>query len=316
MYKLGVLGKNISYSQSPYIHQAFANHFGIDIQYEIFDISDDPLLFVDEFFAKGGHGLNITTPYKTIFSNSTNTPINLLIKNTNTTGYQVKNVDADGFFEDLRSKGLRSQDGYYTDRPQFENYKRVIDSAFSILIMGLGGAGLAIAQSNEMQRHVTNGGRGTNVRIWNRTYSKIQEVEKVWANGYFNKNTYQGDGGLKWPLAYNPLLENGGSGRLGFPEIDLLVSCTSKIDEQMLSIIKNIKWESYSGWEKTIYDINYNNKTNNQLSKVADEIGARFISGEGMLVEQAALSFKHWFNKEIPTSLKEEIKTRINNERL
>lgn len=313
MYKLGVLGKNISYSLSPYIHKAFAQHFGIDVQYEIFDTPDDPVSFVDRFFADGGHGLNVTTPYKTSFPNFKHSPINLLLKSSDASKYIGKNVDADGFFEDLRSKGLRSCGNHRPVRSfvNFEEYKRVIKGVTKVLIMGLGGAGLAIAQSNEMQRHVTNGGVGTDVQVWNRTNSKIQQVEEAWTKGYFGNRA--GEGNVPWQLEYNPLLENGGSHRNGSGHIGLLISCTSKIDREMLNIISNINWEFGT---KYIYDINYNNKTNDQLSKIAEEVGAKFISGEGMLVEQAALSFEHWFEHQVPQELKEEIKQRIKNERV
>ena len=313
MYKLGVLGKNISYSQSPFIHKAFAQHFGIDIQYEIFDISEDPLSFVDRFFADGGHGLNVTTPYKTSFPNFMYSPVNLLLKSPDASKYIGKNVDADGFFEDLRFRGLRG--GYEGSKgvrsfENFENYSKVIDDVTKVLIMGLGGAGLAIAQSNEMQRHVTNGGKGTDVQVWNRTNSKIQQVEEAWTKGYFGKKE---PSFVPWQLEYNPLLKDGGSHRSGSRHVSLLISCASKIDKEMLNIISNINWSPHS---KYIYDINYNNKTNDQLSKIADERGAKFISGEGMLVEQAALSFEHWFEHQVPQELKEEIKQRIKNERL
>tara|TARA_B100000989_G_C19506958_1_gene456943 strand:- start:201 stop:1130 length:930 start_codon:yes stop_codon:yes gene_type:complete len=307
MYKLGVLGKNISYSQSPYIHKAFAKHAGIDIQYEIFDISEDPLSFVDRFFADGGHGLNVTTPYKTSFPNFMHSPVNLFLKSPDAPKYIAKNVDADGFYEDLRSKGLRSCGNHRPVRSfvNFEEYERVINGVTKVLIMGLGGAGLAIAQSNEMQRHVTSGGKGTDVQVWNRTNSKIQQVEEVWTKGYFGKKE---PSFVPWQLEYNPLLEDGGSHRSGSRHTGLLISCASKIDKEMLNIISNINWSPNS---KYIYDINYNNKTNDQLSKIAEEVGAKFISGEGMLVEQAALSFEHWFEHQVPQELKEEIKQRI-----
>ena len=53
MYKLGVMGKGISYSLSPQIHKEFAKQFDIKIDYQIYDIEDDPLNFVEGFFAKG-----------------------------------------------------------------------------------------------------------------------------------------------------------------------------------------------------------------------------------------------------------------------
>ena len=50
MYKLGVLGKGISYSLSPLIQKEFARQFDIKIDYQIYDIKEDPLSFVKDFF--------------------------------------------------------------------------------------------------------------------------------------------------------------------------------------------------------------------------------------------------------------------------
>ena len=44
-YKLGVLGKGISYSLSPEIHNLFSKKSNIDIEYEIYDIEKDSLTF-------------------------------------------------------------------------------------------------------------------------------------------------------------------------------------------------------------------------------------------------------------------------------
>ena len=63
-YKLGVLGKGISYSLSPEIHNSFSKQSNIDIEYKIYDIEKDSLSFIENFFKNGGHGLNITQPFK------------------------------------------------------------------------------------------------------------------------------------------------------------------------------------------------------------------------------------------------------------
>ena len=61
----GILGKNISYSLSPSMHNAAFKHFGINASYEVFDRHEEE---VDEFFGElieGKYsGINITVPYK------------------------------------------------------------------------------------------------------------------------------------------------------------------------------------------------------------------------------------------------------------
>ena len=65
-HRSGVLGRDISYSLSPKIHKLFAEEAGIDLNYEIYDVEDNPIPFIYNFFKEGGVGLNITKPYKEI----------------------------------------------------------------------------------------------------------------------------------------------------------------------------------------------------------------------------------------------------------
>jgi shikimate dehydrogenase len=63
--RFAVIGNPVAHSQSPSIHQAFAKQFGIKLSYE--KILSEPEEFqgrVLQFFAEGGRGLNITTPFK------------------------------------------------------------------------------------------------------------------------------------------------------------------------------------------------------------------------------------------------------------
>ena len=149
MYKLGVMGKGISYSLSPQIHKEFAKQFGMNIDYQIYDIEDQPLNFVEDFFAKGGHGLNVTKPYKEIFTqNPVSGPesINCIYEN----GTKHTSTDGDGFINDLKSKKID-----YTN--------------MNIMVYGLGGASKSILNSIK-----TSG----NLFVANRTEVKIEEVIK------------------------------------------------------------------------------------------------------------------------------------------
>lgn len=65
MIKLGVVGHPIAHSKSPLIHGEFAKQLGIKIEYERYDIKPRYFdRFISDFFAGGGHGLNITLPHK------------------------------------------------------------------------------------------------------------------------------------------------------------------------------------------------------------------------------------------------------------
>ena len=58
-YKLGVLGKGISYSLSPEIHNSFSKQSNIDIEYKIYDIEKDSLSFIENFFKNADICINL-----------------------------------------------------------------------------------------------------------------------------------------------------------------------------------------------------------------------------------------------------------------
>jgi shikimate dehydrogenase len=65
MDNYGVVGNPIKHSKSPEIHQLFAKQVGHDILYHRIPATDESFTSVlEEFFKKGGKGLNITLPFK------------------------------------------------------------------------------------------------------------------------------------------------------------------------------------------------------------------------------------------------------------
>jgi len=60
-----VVGNPVSHSKSPIIHQAFARQTGIELDYSAMELAEpDFESGVQEFFAAGGKGLNVTVPFK------------------------------------------------------------------------------------------------------------------------------------------------------------------------------------------------------------------------------------------------------------
>ena len=134
-YKLGIVGKDIAYSLSPYIHSSFGKEADIQLTYDIFDLDAGPLEFIEKFFEEGGTGLNITKPFKEIvaerYSPLGDVSINTLSLETkadlnNNTVIKGTSTDGAGLLEDLISRGI--------------NVKNK-----NVLLLGLGGAGYAIA---------------------------------------------------------------------------------------------------------------------------------------------------------------------------
>jgi shikimate dehydrogenase len=63
--QFAVFGHPIGHSLSPKIHRAFAQQFGIELDYRTIDaVSADFAAAVQHFFVEGGRGANVTLPHK------------------------------------------------------------------------------------------------------------------------------------------------------------------------------------------------------------------------------------------------------------
>jgi shikimate dehydrogenase len=63
--RYAVIGHPVSHSRSPFIHERFAQQVGHHIQYTRIDTPPEALVpTVQDFFAGGGKGLNVTLPHK------------------------------------------------------------------------------------------------------------------------------------------------------------------------------------------------------------------------------------------------------------
>lgn len=61
----GLIGDPVEHSISPDIHHAFAAQTGVDLKYRKLRCNSDELAAtVEQFFAEGGRGLNVTLPHK------------------------------------------------------------------------------------------------------------------------------------------------------------------------------------------------------------------------------------------------------------
>ena len=253
-YKLGVLGKGISYSLSPEIHNFFSKQSNIDIEYKIYDVEKDSLSFIENFFKNGGHGLNITQPFKEEVGKFYNAPpSNILYKADNE--IRADSVDAEGLCADLSKKNIK------------------VNPGTRILLLGLGGAGISIINSSIFGK--------CNFVVWNRSKNKYKSIQRDFLEF---KNNYD-------------------------KKIDLVISCVSEMNNEISEFILNTNFQEFAH----IYDINYRNETNTHYKNISLKKNVSFNSGEGMLVEQAALSWGRWFGDIPDTS---DVKARIENGRL
>ena len=63
MNKLGLGGKNISFSRSPKLHNIMKDIYNFDLTYELIDIDENML---EQYLNSSYTGFNITKPYKEV----------------------------------------------------------------------------------------------------------------------------------------------------------------------------------------------------------------------------------------------------------
>ncbi|MBF2760969.1 MAG: shikimate dehydrogenase [Ectothiorhodospiraceae bacterium AqS1] len=128
--RYAVMGNPIAHSRSPFIHRRFAVHSGCDIDYRRILVEPEGLAAaIEDFKAKGGRGLNITLPFKEeAFSLSTKrTPRAERAGAVNTLSFEEGGIHGD------------NTDGIGLVRDIVDRLGTKIEGA-SVLLLGAGGA--------------------------------------------------------------------------------------------------------------------------------------------------------------------------------
>jgi len=167
--RFAVIGNPVAHSLSPDIHQAFARQFGIRLSYE--KILAEPDTFqqvVERFFADGGKGLNITTPFKSLAVECID-KCSLMAKASNSVNTIYKNDDGElvgettdgrGWLTDIRRLKIQLQDK-------------------NILVIGAGGAA-RILINTLLEESIQS------LHVCNRTVERAQQLvnsQKLSASG-------------------------------------------------------------------------------------------------------------------------------------
>lgn len=165
MTRYAVIGDPVEHSKSPQIHSQFAAQTGEDVEYSAIRVTVEELpVFVNDFFAAGGGGLNVTVPLKEAAFRLSKlcSPRAALAKAVNTFYLDQEgnmtgdNTDGTGLLRDL-----------------LINNKYAI-AGKSLLILGAGGAVRGILGSLIEQ------GPGA-ITLLNRTLSRAQQLKTEFA---------------------------------------------------------------------------------------------------------------------------------------
>lgn len=263
-YKLGVIGDPIDHSLSPKIHNLFAKQTKITIDYQPYHVLPENLdSFIKDFFINGGDGLNVTLPHKINCLRSVWAPSSL-----------VKFIGAANTLIYIRtSKKIMAQstDGKGLVQDLKDKFKL---SAANVLILGAGGSALSIIPSIENCLPA-------NIILDNRSQEKIQPLIERFDNPsrihtkIVHIDNFEGD-------------------------IDLVINATSA------GFSGPFKWhrELNTNNRTVFYDLSYtNSEEKTPFLEWASQYSNNYYDGFGMLINQAALSFKYWTGSKPDTKI-------------
>ena len=262
IYKLAVFGNPIAHSRSPEIHQLFAEQHGMSIDYQrvlvpVGEFSE----YARQFLAQGGHGFNVTVPFKTDafhFAEECSRPA-ALAESVNTISVSNNTIKGD------------STDGAGMVQDICRNLGWTV-KAGKVLVLGAGGAvkGVLANLLNEGPEQVD---------ILNRTVEKAEAIVSVIDDSRVRAVTID-----KLASDYSLIINGTSAGLLGK---------SLALPEHIIhgaSHCYDMSYNTAAGAGQTGF-----------LVWCRDTGAAQCADGLGMLVEQAAEAFKLWFHCEVDT---------------
>ena len=257
-----VIGNPISHSKSPLIHELFAKQTNQAIHYgRIFSELGDFKKTTQEFFERGGKGLNVTIPFKlqayelaqhkTPRAQSAQAANMLWLENGQ---WWCDNSDGEGLTRDLRR--LLTQRGSSL-------------SGTHVLLLGAGGAAQGVIEP-------LMGAGVASISIANRTHEKAEALVQQFSElGSIAKVI----------LKALPMAE------LKNDSYDLIINATATGLSDASPIPKDVL-KAIIHPNTLAYDMVYGKET--CFMQDAKALGIAAADGLGMLVEQAALAFETW----------------------
>lgn len=253
--RYAVIGNPVAHSRSPAIHAAFAAQTGRDLTYEtLFSPVDAFADTARGFFRAGGHGTNVTVPFKQqafAFVDQLSDrarsagAVNTITRLTDE-HYAGDNTDGAGLVRDLQTNlGLQL-------------------GTLRILILGAGGAAQGVLHPLLEQQPPT-------LVIANRTVGKAQRLAQ------------------QCP-ASDCVHATGFAGVAAYAPFDLVINATSAgLSGDTPALPDNTLAPG-----ATAYDMLYGDHDTPFVSWAKSHGASRSADGYGMLVEQAAVSFAIW----------------------
>ncbi|KAA1174179.1 shikimate dehydrogenase [Marinobacter salinexigens] len=251
-----VVGNPISHSKSPRIHSLFASQTGEAVEYTAIQAPiDDFERTVRQFFERGGKGLNVTVPFK-------EQAWKLAARRT----ARAEKAGASNtlYFSEDGVLTADNTDGQGLVQDLTSNHGVTLNGA-RILILGAGGAVRGVIAPILARGPAA-------LTIANRTVSKAEALVSLFADDA--GNTEMAACGFEQPDQPFDVIINGTSASL---QGDLPPVSANVIGENTV-----------------IYDMMYSLQTTTFNQWALDHGASRAYDGLGMLVEQAAESFRVW----------------------
>ncbi len=271
--RLGIFGDPVEHSRSPQMQNAALEACGLPMRYARFQITAEELAPALRLIAERNFvGVNLTAPHK-IAAVAIMDELDTVARNV-------------GAVNTVRVEGKKLI-GYNTDGPGFS---RAIRTEFSVdlrdlrvLLFGVGGAGKSIA----MQCAVEGCER---LVLVNRTQEKAQQLAA-------ELRPFFADARVTGPVARLEAVPwDDRALRFQIANSDLIVNATAsgmrRTDPPLVS-------GALLAPHLMVYDTVYSERSTLLLASAA-EAGARGANGLSMLLEQGALAFEKWFDREAP----------------
>ena len=263
--KLAVIGKPISHSKSPEIHQDFASQFDTKIEFKKDEVTPETLqTWLADFFKDGGKGVSITLPLKEAALNYAD---EISDRARLASACNVIYQKDERLFGDCT-------DGFGLIKDLEENLKVSLEDK-KILILGAGGAARGIIPS-----------------IFEKNPSKLKIANRTESKAHLLKEDLEGKVNLK---ENNLIFEAGGltDDFLLTDSYDLVINSTSVSTQagESLGLPKALFTRT-----KLAYDLFYSAENTVFMQEALAGGAEKSSDGWGMLVEQGAESFRLWTN--------------------